>query len=245
MTSESGIDVALRMGFHQVVAYDMSVKCRAMLDARPTCQFADVQPGKTYVYKPPYGNHMQLVTVGEVTPKRTQAVASVNGSAACRIYRGSYEGTFSELDADLIALSPVKHEEVVKAAVERGLDVPPKVRRQYPALFVEIPKRFAQEPRHTAAERVKNALNPDWVRRTEPVGPATFDRQIEEAHRQIAELQDTRVQAVVANPDTAADYDRYIADHRADIDFYRWLRRLVDVGGVFYVPAETPATAAA
>ena len=245
MTSESGIDVALRMGFHQVVAYDMSVKCRAMLDARPTCQFADVQPGKTYVYKPPYGNHMQLVTVGEVTPKRTQAVASVNGSAACRIYRGSYEGTFSELDADLIALSPVTHEDVVKAAVERGLDVPAEVRRQYPALFVEIPERFAQEPRHTAAERVKNALNPDWVRRTEPVGPATFDRQIEEAHRQIAVLQDTRVQAVVANPDTAVDYDRYIADYRDDIDFYRWLRRLVDVGGVFYIPANTPATVAA
>lgn len=244
MTSESGIDVALRMGFHQVVAYDMSVKCRAMLDARPTCQFADVQPGKTYVYKPPYGNHMQLVAVGEVTPKRTQAVASVNGSAACRIYRGSYEGTFSELDADLIALSPVTHEEVVKAAVEHGLDVPAEVRRQYPALFAEIPERFSQSPRHTAAERVKNALNPDWVRRTERVGPATFDAQIEEAHRQIAILQDTRVQAVVANPDTAPDYDRYLAEHRADIDFYRWLRGLVDVGGVFYIPAE-PATAAA
>ncbi len=245
MTTESGIDVALRMGFHKLPAFDMAQACRKLLDARPTCQFAGLQPGKTYVYKAPYGNHVELLIIGEVTAKRTQAVASVNGSAARRIYRGSYPGTFSELDADLIALSPVKHEEVVKAAVERGLDVPAEVRRQYPALFVEIPERFAQEPRHTAAERVKNALNPDWVRRTEPVGPATFDRQIEEAHRQIAVLQDTRVQAVVANPDTAEDYDRYLAEHRTDIDFYRWLRRLVDVGGVFYVPAETPATAAA
>ena len=241
---ETGIDVALRMGFHAMPAYDMSVKCRAMLDARPTCDFAGLEPGKTYVYKPPYGS-MALVTVGEVTPKRTQAVASVNGSGACRIYRGSYTGPFSELDADLIALSPIKHEEAVKAALERGLAVPAEVRRQYPALFVEIPERFAQEPRHTAAERVKNALNPDWVLRTEPVGPATFDRQIEEAHQQIAILQDTRVQAVVANPDTSADYDQYIAGHRADIDFYRWLRRLVDVGGVFYIPAEIAATAAA
>jgi len=246
MTTESGIDVALRMGFHQMLAYDMATKCRAMLDARPTCKFADVQPGKTYVYKQSYGNHMQLVTVGEVTPKRTQAVASVNGSAACRIYRGSYDGgTFSELDADLIALSPVTHEEVVKAALERGLDVPPRVRRLYPALFVEIPERFAQEPRTTAAQRVTNALSDTWVRRDNPLSPAHLDAQIEEAHRQIATLQDTRCQAVTVNRDTAPDYDQYIQGHRDDIDFYRWLRRLVDVGGVFHIPAPPAATAAA
>ena len=75
-----------------------------MLDSRPTCGFADVQPGKTYVYKTPYGNHMEMLTVGEVTPKRTQAVASVNGNGPRRVYKGSYEGTFSELDADLVAL---------------------------------------------------------------------------------------------------------------------------------------------
>ena len=95
----------------------------------------------------------------------------------------------------------------------------------------------------TAAQRVANAFSPTWVRRTRPVSPATLDAQIEEAHRQIAMLQDTRCQAVAANPDTAADYDRYIAEHRADIDFYRWLRRLVDVGGVFHVPANGKLTA--
>lgn len=236
-TTETGIDVALRMGFHKMLAFDMGQKCRAMLDKRPTCRFADVQPGKTYVYKALYGNHMEMLTIGEVTPKRTQAVASVNQGEPRRIYRGSYKGNFSELDADLIALANVKHEIVVKAAVDAGLDVPPEVRREYPALFVEIPERFAQLPRHTAAERVTNALNDTWVRRTNPLSPATLDAQIEEAHRQIAVLQDTRCQAVVANPDTAPDYDCYIAEHRADIDFYRWLRRLVDVGGIFHVPA--------
>jgi hypothetical protein len=116
------------------------------------------------------------------------------------------------------------------------LEVPPEVRREYPALFVEIPERFAQPPRHTAAERVRNALNPLWVLRKNPIGPATFHAQIAEAHRQIAILQDTRCQAVAENPDTAADYDQYIADHRRDIDFYRWLRPLVDAGGVFHIP---------
>jgi len=208
-----------------------------MLDARPTCQFAALEPGKTYCYKPLYGNQFELLTIEEVTPKRTQAVASVDGREPRRIYKGSYMGTFVELDADLAALAGITHEMVVKAAVDAGLDVPPVVRREYPGLFVEIPERFAQPPRYTAAERVKNALNPTWVSRKEPVGPATLDAQIEEAHRQIAVLQDTRVQAVAANPDAAQDYDRYLAEHRADIDFYRWLRRLVDVGGVFHIPA--------
>jgi hypothetical protein len=245
MTTESGIDVALRMGFHTMLAFDMGQACRKLLDARPTCQFAELQPGKTYVYKSSYGNHFQLVTIGEVTPKRTQAVASVDKREPRRIYRGSYEGTFSELDADLIALADVKHETVVAAAVGMGLDVPPLVRREYPALFVEIPERFAQPPRHTAAQRVTNALSDSWIRRTNPVTPATLDAQIAESHRQIAVLQDTRCQAVTANPDTAPDYDEYIAGHRADIDFYRWLRRLVDVGGVFHIPAVAAKSEAA
>ena len=78
-TSESGTDVALRKSFHKLPAYDMAAKCRAMLDARPTCEFAGLEPGKTYCYKPSYGNRFELVTVGEVTPKRTQAVASIDG----------------------------------------------------------------------------------------------------------------------------------------------------------------------
>ena len=243
-TTETGTDVALRKGFHKLTAYDMAAKCRKLLDARPTCQFAELQPGKTYIYKPPYGNGMELLTVGEVTPKRTQAVASVNHGGPRRVYKGSYEGTFIELDADLIAISDVKHETVVKAAVDAGLDVPPVVRREYPALFIEIPERFAQA-NTTAAQRVANAFSPAWVRREEAMTPAHLDAQIEEAHRQIATLQDTRCQAVIVNPDTAEDYDRCIAEHRADIDFYRWLRRLVDVGGVFHVPANGKATAAA
>ena len=201
MSIENGTDVALRKGFHKLSAYDMAAKCRAMLEARPTCEFAALEPGKTYCYKPPYGNRFELLTIGEVTPKRTQAVASVDGHTR-RIYKGSYTGTFAELDADLMALAGITHEMVVKAAVDAGLEVPPLVRREYPALFVKVPERFAQG-NTTAVERVANAFSPAWVRREEAVTPATLDSQIEEAHRQIAKLQDTRCQAVAANPDTA------------------------------------------
>jgi hypothetical protein len=107
----AGADVALRKGFHKLTAYDMARKCRAMLDARPTCEFAALEPGKTYCYKPPYGNRFELLTIGEVTPKRTQAVASIDGREPRRIYKGSYTGTFAELDADLVALAGIRHSE--------------------------------------------------------------------------------------------------------------------------------------
>jgi len=239
----AGTDVALRKGFHKLTAYDMAAKCRAMLKARPTCEFAALEPGKTYCYKPPYGNRFELIVVGEVTPKRTQAVASIDGREPRRIYKGSYTGTFSELDADLVALAGITHEMVVKAAVDAGLDVPPVVRREYPALFIEIPDRLANG-RFSAVERVKQALQPAPFQR-EPVSVADVDKFIEHAHYLIATARCERTRRAALNPDMGQDYDRMYNDHVADIDFYRWLRRLVDVGGVFHIPAngKRPGTA--
>jgi len=239
----TGTNVALRKGFHKLTAYDMAAKCRAMLDARPTCEFAALEPGKTYCYKPPYGNRFELLTIGEVTPKRTQAVASVNQGEPRRIYKGSYTGSFAELDADLVALAGITHETVVKAAVDAGLDVPPVVRREYPGLFVEIPDRFANG-RFSAVERVKQALLPAPFQR-EPVSVADVDKFIEHAHYLIATARCERTRRAALNPDMGQDYDRMYNDHMGDIDFYRWLRRLVDVGGVFHVPAAAKSPAAA
>ena len=226
--------LAFRKGFHRMVAYDMSRACRAMLDACPTCEFEGLGAGKSYCYKPSCGSPA-LVVVEQMAPKRRQAVARVNQGEPGRIYKGDYYSTFVELSADLCALTGITHEMVVAAAVAKGLDVPPEVRREYPALFVEIPERFAQPPNTTATERVTHALSASWVASTKTVTPATIDAQIEDAHRQIARTQDTRCQAVALNPDTAPDYDRYLQEYRNDIDFYRWLRKLVDVGGVFYL----------
>jgi len=221
-----------------MVANDMARKCRTMLEARPTCQFDGLGPGKTYCYKPPYGERFELLTIGEVTPKRTQAVASVNGREPRRIYKGSYAGTFVELDADLRALTGITHEMIVKAAVDAGLEVPPEVRRQYPDLFIEIPERFANG-RFSALERVKQSLQPAPFQR-EAVSVADVDKFIEHAHYLLATARCERTRRAALNPDMGQDYDRMAKDHIDDIDFYRWLRRQVDVGGVFHVPA--PAT---
>jgi hypothetical protein len=238
----SGIDVALRKGFHRMVANDMARECRAMLDACPTCQFDGIQAGKSYCYKPPYGDRFELLTIGEVTPKRTQAVASVNGGEPRRIYRGSYTGTFVDLDADLHALTGITHEMNVKAAVDAGLEVPPEVRRQYPDLFIEISERFANG-RFSAVERVKQALQPAPFQR-EAVSVADVDKFIEHAHYLLATARCERTRRAALNPDMGQDYDRMAKDHIDDIDFYRWLRRQVDVGGVFHVPAPAASHAA-
>jgi len=237
---ESGIEIALRKGFHTMIAFDMGRKCQAALDACPTCDFAALEPGKTYCYKSTTGACRELLTIGEVTQvtsKRTQAVVIPNHGGPRRIYKGDYDGygTFIELSDDLRLLSDTAHENIVAAAVAAGLEVPPEVRREYPALFVVIPERFAQS-NTTARQRVVNAFSPSWVKRDKALTPETLDEQIEETHRQIAKLQDTRCQAIIGNPDTAADWDQYLDDYRKDIDFYRWLRRLVDVGGVFHIP---------
>jgi hypothetical protein len=42
----------------------------------------------------------------------------------------------------------------------------------------------------------------------------------------------------------AVDYDRIVDDNVNDIDFYRWLRRQLDVGGVFHIPAPAASHAA-
>ena len=159
-----------------------------------------------------------------------------------RIYKGSYTGTFAELDADLRALAGITHEMAVKAAVDAGLDVPPLVRREYPGLFVEIPERFANG-HFSAVERVKQALLPAPFQR-EPVSVDDVDKFIEHAHWHLDTLRCERTRRGALNPDMGADYDRMAEGHVNDIDFYRWLRRLMDVGGVFHIPAPAASHAA-
>jgi hypothetical protein len=192
-----------------------------------------LEAGKTYYYKPSYGTP-QLVTVGQTTPKGRQAVASVNQGEPRRIYKGNYSGQFIELDADLRSMTGVTHEMIVAAAKAAGMDVPPEVRRQYPALFVEIPERFANG-RFSAVERTTQALTPPAF--NGPVTVATIDDWIEHDHFLMATARCERTRHTALNPDLAADYDRYLNDQFADLDFYRWLRKLVDAGGVFHIPA--------
>jgi hypothetical protein len=76
------------------------------------------------------------------------------------------------------------------------------------------------------------------------VSAADVDKFIEHAHYLIATARCERTRRAALNPDMGQDYDRMYNDHMGDIDFYRWLRRQIDVGGVFHVPAPAATHAA-
>src|SRR5574340_388738 len=185
------VAIALGLGLHNLTTQEWSDYMRGRVEACFKRSFTDLVTG-TYIYK--NGNRSDLLTVDRVMPQRTQAIVRVNNHTK-RVYKTAYPGVFYELDTELHSLVTVQHEEIIKAAVNQGIDVTPKVRREYPHLFVMIPERFAQA-QCTAAERVTRALNETWVRRDHPLCAADLEAQIEEAHKQIAVLQDTRVQAV-------------------------------------------------
>ena len=145
---------------------------------------AGLEPGKTYCFKPSYGTRYELLTIGEVSPKRTQAVASVDNGEPRRIYKGSYPGTFISLDADLRALaeSPM-----------RRLCPPPwplaATCRRWSAATIPVCLSKSRIGLHKTTSRQPNeSLMPlahhGW-QVTDRVTPATVDAQIEEAHAQI------------------------------------------------------------
>ena len=72
-----------------------------------------------------------------------------------------------------------------------------------------------------------------------------MDKFIEHAHWHLdATARCERTRRAALNPDMGQDYDRMAEEHINDIDFYRWLRRLIDVGGVFHIPAPAASHAA-
>ena len=64
-----------------------------------------------------------------------------------------------------------------------------------------------------------------------------MDEFIEQAHYLIATARCERTRRAALNPDMGKDYERMYNNHVDDIDFYRWLRRQIDVNGPFYIPA--------
>jgi hypothetical protein len=233
--------VAFTLGLHEMTSFDMGRKIRAMIDARPSCGFGGLRPGHTYFYGKDHYNGPRVFRMGEMTPKRTQATVSFYPDGiATRVYAGNFRGvTFLELDDDLVSLTPVSHEMVITEAIARSLPVPPRVRCEYPQLFIEVPERFArtdgpEHMRHTAGERVRDCLKPYFSLRV--IGPDTVHRWIEEAHRDIARLLCERTRRVAINPAVAEDYDRHIKVDHDNIDFYRWLLPHVSPGGAFHIP---------
>lgn len=218
-------------GFHQKTAFEMAEELQARLMALPVTIFADMQAGVTYYYKPSYGNGQKALTVRRMLPSRKMADVSDYGDE--RVYRITptrYYGTFRALPDELLPWLGVTHEQVIDHAIADGLEVPARVRIHYPEKFIELPERF--ELKH-----LQDVLKPTWGKVL--TAPLT-DEAIEENHKQVKRLYKAMVRAVVVNPSVRQDYTAFIQNAIDNIDFYRWLRPHVDVGGVFYLNGEKP-----
>ena len=180
----AGIDLALKKGFHRMVARDVAQEGQAMLDARPSCQFEGLEAGKSYCCEPSYGQPC-LVVVGQTTPRSGRLP-----SASIAGHRG--ESTGATIPAGLSNSTPI------------CLSSPPSPtrrlsRRPWPPAWKCRPKSAgsiqlcssqsrsgSQTGHHSAVERVTQSSATAF--RKEPINVEDVDGWIDEAHKQIASL---------------------------------------------------------
>lgn len=225
--------IAYTWNYYQMTAYDMAKDMRERIGDCPDASWEFLQTGQTYLYLPPHGRQ-QVVNVVRFTPTRSQADAIMYKVGKVRLLRSEYVGygsCFYALTPELESLLGVTHAQIVEEAANAGLFIPPKVRRHYPALFVEIPERFAISDRESAAERVTRHLTPQFMDKYP--GPARMAELITKSHEYIRKLRDSQIRATGLNPQAEQDYEETIAEELANIDFLRWLEQKVALGGVF------------
>lgn len=232
MATRAGFDYAIAREFHRKTPFEVADEIKRLIAAQPKITFEQLEVGQVVYYKSSYSDRDQVLRVVKTTPKRKLAdVEQIDGAYALRAAAGSYHGSFSVLNDELISFVNLKdHKEVIIEALGRGLEVPARVRVRYADLFIEQPSRFR-------AKRLTEFLMPTWGR---AVTADAIDQMIAEKHTTIHKLEEERVRSLVLNPAHSQDYDKYIADAIADTDFYRWVRPHVEQGGIFYLNGEKP-----
>lgn len=233
MTTPADIlDFAVEQEYHTLTPNDFSRALRDRLDALPECGFEGLEESVTYVAKTSgSGYHSRakyrVLTVQRVTPKGTQAVVrdEIRGTEK-RLYKGKESRTrFLENDGRTAQLSQYEHEEIVRHALQNRASIPVKVRRHYPALFIDVPGRFEDQ---------------GLTKRLTGMEPATPKRLEEWAARTIDKLDELHT-AEIEGRKFAEWTDREISDLRETLDFYDWLWQHVDDGGVFCNRQPVPA----
>jgi len=236
MTATENLDIAIRLGFHTMIKEEYFKAGRALLETFPARSFTEVEAGKVYCLKRSYGA-MQHVAVHTLTPKRAWITASIDEGLPRRYCQGNMHGEYFELTRDCAAVAKLTHEEMIRHAVDRGLDVPPRVRRQYPAIFLaDVPERFGINGQ-SAIERVRGALSQRGINHRY-MGRHDVIAWINEAHDCISVWRNKHACEAEKKTrfNTDKDCARLILGHWHDIDFYRWLLPHVSEGGVFFIP---------
>jgi hypothetical protein len=242
----------LERGFHRMRRSDCAGAMKAMYNACPVVEFADLKPGSIVSHENGGSGYLSSTTykiyrVVRHTPSGTQvALKPYPETYEVKLDRRTVRGKFRELSEETFAVLQVSHRMIVEEAIYRGLYIPPIVRREYPELFVDIPERFGfTAPHHyirtTEAERVAESMFcGNFLRK--PTTEKTVLGWIDSAHGKIQEMADYAIRKAATNPDVSEDFDRYTTEFQDNIDFYRWLLPLVSERGVFYIESKPEET---
>lgn len=243
----------LSLLFHQDTSASMTRVLRDLLDACPERDGKALSPGQTY-YQPQGSGRSRVFTVVRSTASRAQVIVRIHGEdAEKRLFQGDMRGaSFRELSPLLVSLLGVTHEDVVRAAIQEGLQVAPQARREYPDLFVDVPERVREYDVHrlpsaTADDGLgwlRKALQTNfWAGMRDPgdLTAGTVDGWIEQAHRDLSRIVDEGARRRAAGADMEDDFLRYERRYLDQIERWRWLRPLLEPGGVFHVAKDVSA----
>lgn len=229
--TDQNYDYAINRGFHQKTAFEMADEIKRMIAQQPQVKFEELEVGQVVYYDSGSYSRHQVLRVLKTTPARKLAdVAAIDGKYKFRAARGKYYGSFSVLNAELVSFVGLTHEAIIKEAMCRDLEIPARVRIHYAEIFVTQPERFR-------AGRLNEFITPQWGR---AVTAKAIDEAIKDTHQRIQQLQEGRTKSLAINPPHSKDYDEFIEKAISDLDFYRWVRPLVEQGGVFYLNGDRP-----
>lgn len=224
-------DYAIAREFHRLTAFEMAETIKKLIAAQPQVSFEQLEAGQVVYYGQTYSSRQEVLRVMKTTPARKRAdVEAIDGSYKFRAAKGSYYGVFSVLNDELISFVGLTHQMVVEEAMRRGLEIPARVKVRYAEMFVEQPSRFRRG-------RLTEFMQPSWGK---AVTAESINAMIANSHDTIRKMEEARVKSVAMNPAHGLDYDIFIAGAMGDLDFYRWVRPLVEPSGVFYLNGEKP-----
>lgn len=154
------LDFAIEQGHHTRTPREFARKVRKRMKSLPSTvitdetAFSELEEGQTYIahnssgHRGAYQFHKyRVMTIQRITPKATQAVVYDEFlDEEKRIYEGKERGTtFYENDGRTAQLASKEHREIVEYAILTGHEIPPRVRRHHPGLFVRIPERWEEK----------------------------------------------------------------------------------------------------
>lgn len=229
-------EVILRLELYKLTRSELREKIVAMIEACPKFTFAALKEAKlpaVFLQTSGYSdwNRTSLFLLESLTKGGAQAFGrySPKGSKI-KFTKKSLDGDLYLLTSDLQNLMRVSHEQMIVCAKEAGLEIPLANRVEYPLLFLDVPDFI--KPEH-----VKNFVSRTRFRDLTKGGIYTMFTDVHECleheHESIRRLVSEKAIATAKVPRLGQDYEDYIARHKENIVFYRWIEPHFMPGGIF------------